>query len=170
MITDLFTIHDKKVLFSRLINEHNHANNIWRFSSKEAYDLATLELEPGYAKHCMKVINKLLPYMRDGMNYHDAKEKYENEYMKKHPVQTNQNTTLPLPPNVANPIVQKALYETRRVVNAILKAYGMPEIIRIELVRDLKTSKEHRKKVSSVVKWRPEKSPPMYSCHASKPL
>lgn len=147
LITDLLTIHDKKALFRRLINEHNHANNPWRFSSEEAYNLATLELEPGYAKHCLKVINKLLLYMRDGKSYHDAKENYKNENMKKYSIQINQNTILPLPPNVANPIVQKALYETRRVVNAILKTYGMPQIIRIELARDLKVSKEHRQKI-----------------------
>lgn len=145
LITDLLTIHDKKTLFSRLINEYNRANNPWLFSSEEAYALATLELEPGYAKHCLKVISKLLPFMRNGMNYHDACQ--EAGYLRKDQIAVKQQASLPTPPNVANPIVQKALFEARRVVNAIIKTHGRPQLIRIELARDLKSSKEHRKKI-----------------------
>lgn len=143
LVTDLLTIHDKKALFSRLINEFNLERNPWKFSNEEAYTLATLELEPGYAKHCLKVIRKLLPFMRNGMNYHDACQ--EAGYLRKDQIAVKQQASLPTPPNVANPIVQKALFEARRVVNAILKTYGMPQIIRIELAREIKASKDHRK-------------------------
>ncbi|MBI5748289.1 MAG: type II CRISPR RNA-guided endonuclease Cas9 [Nitrospinae bacterium] len=145
LITDILTIHDKRALFSRLINEHNRENNPWRFSREDAYALATLELEAGYVKHCLKVINKLLPFMREGMNYHDACQKAG--YLRKDQITVKQQASLPSPPNVANPIVQKALFETRRVVNSIFKIYGRPQIIRIELARDLKSSKDHRKKI-----------------------
>jgi CRISPR-associated endonuclease Csn1 len=145
LITDLLTIHDKKALFSRLINERNRKNNPWRFSSEESYALATLELEAGYVKHCLKVINKLLPFMKDGLNYHDACQKAG--YLRKDQISIQQKPSLSLPPNVANPIVQKALFETRRVVNTILRVYGRPQAIRIELARDLKSSKKHRQKI-----------------------
>lgn len=145
LITDILTIHDKKALFSRLINEFNLERNPWKFNSEEAYALATLELEPGYVKHCFKVINKLLSYMREGMNYHDACQ--EAGYLRRDQITVKQQASLPTPPNVANPIVQKALFEARHVVNAILKTYGMPQIIRIELAREMKASKDHRKKI-----------------------
>ncbi|MBI2559764.1 MAG: type II CRISPR RNA-guided endonuclease Cas9 [Planctomycetes bacterium] len=145
LIEDLLTIQDKKALFERLINQHNRKGNRWTFSSEEAYTLATLELEKGYVKHCLKVINKLLPDMRKGMNYHDACQK--TGYLRKDQIPIIQTPELPSPPYVANPIVQKALYETRRVVNTILKVYGRPNSIRIELAREMKASKKHREKI-----------------------
>ena len=51
-------------------------------------------------------------------------------------------------PNVANPIVQKALYEVRRVANSIIKRYGKPAIIRIEMAREMKSSKNHRREIA----------------------
>jgi CRISPR-associated endonuclease Csn1 len=48
---------------------------------------------------------------------------------------------------VRNPIVQRALSETRKVVNAILRRYGKPDKIRIELARDLKKNAKQREAV-----------------------
>ncbi len=46
--------------------------------------------------------------------------------------------------NLRNPLVERAIYQLRRVVNAIIKKYGKPALIRIELARDLKSSKKQR--------------------------
>lgn len=51
------------------------------------------------------------------------------------------------PKNVRNPIVQQALYEVRTIVNAIIDEYGRPNEIRVELGRDLKSSKKHREQM-----------------------
>lgn len=44
---------------------------------------------------------------------------------------------LGIPPEIPNPIVQKALFEVRRLVNGIIAEYGKPDAIRIEMARDL---------------------------------
>ncbi|MFZ6051189.1 type II CRISPR RNA-guided endonuclease Cas9 [Halocola ammonii] len=54
---------------------------------------------------------------------------------------------LPEPENVKNPIVMKALYELRKLYNAIVKEYGKPDQVNIELARDLKASKSERDKI-----------------------
>jgi len=51
---------------------------------------------------------------------------------------------LPEPPQIRNPVVRKALFETRRVVNAIVREYGLPTTIRIEMARDMKLSKKQK--------------------------
>lgn len=51
---------------------------------------------------------------------------------------------LPEPENVRNPIVQQALFEIRKLVNQLIKEYGKPDIIRVELARELKSSKNER--------------------------
>lgn len=45
---------------------------------------------------------------------------------------------------IKNPIVIKALFEVRKLVNELITTYGKPDEIKIELARDLKTSKKNR--------------------------
>jgi CRISPR-associated endonuclease Csn1 len=48
---------------------------------------------------------------------------------------------------VRNPVVIQALFELRKVVNAVIEKYGKPDVIKIELARDLKMSKDKRREV-----------------------
>ncbi|GHT22225.1 hypothetical protein FACS189419_04460 [Planctomycetales bacterium] len=51
---------------------------------------------------------------------------------------------------INNPVVRRIVNETRLLVNAIIKEYGRPDKIHIELARDAKNSKEKRKDISDV--------------------
>ncbi|HHT9159438.1 MAG TPA: type II CRISPR RNA-guided endonuclease Cas9, partial [Candidatus Brocadiaceae bacterium] len=143
LVNDLLNIHDKVALFNRLRNHYRLPPQRcpWQFSDQQAFELATLELPAGYMGHCFEVITELLKHFRDGLNYSEAKKeaKLTNQ------LESSQPKHLGEPPNIANPIVQKALYEIRRVVNAIIEKQGCkPRIIRIEMARDMKASKAHR--------------------------
>lgn len=143
MVNDLLNIHDKVALFNRLRNHFQLPPHRcpWQFSDQQAFELVTLELPSGYMGHCHEVIVELLKHLEQGMVYSDAKEKAEFNNRS----QSAQPQYLEAPPNIANPIVQKALYETRRVVNALIEKYGTkPKRIRIEMARDMKASKAHR--------------------------
>lgn len=54
---------------------------------------------------------------------------------------------LPKPDNVRNPIVQQALFEVRKVINQLIGKYGKPDEIKVELARELKSSKSHRERI-----------------------
>lgn len=54
---------------------------------------------------------------------------------------------LPEPENLRNPIVQQALFELRKVVNDIIKEYGKPDAIKVELARELKMPKKMRDRI-----------------------
>ena len=146
LVKDLLEITNKKELYEHLVNT-------WNFSEGqdgEAYKLAVMELEPGYMKHCSVVIRKLLPHLRRGMTYYDAckEEGYISGENGENTGKGNKDLIGPNDiPNIANPIVQKALFEVRRVVNAVISKYGQPSEIRIELTRDLKASKKRRAKI-----------------------
>lgn len=45
---------------------------------------------------------------------------------------------------IKNPAVMQALFEVRKVVNAIIKEYGTPDQINVEIARELKASAERR--------------------------
>ena len=148
LVEDLLTVHDKEALFNRLTNKYKP---FWTkkdgsplFTEEQALDLARAELETGYTNHCLKVIKKLLPRLRKGENYHDAC--MGSDFLKK----TNQKKDiekLESPPVIANPIVQKALHEIRRLVNSVIREYGKPQEVRVELSRDMRASKEQRRKI-----------------------
>lgn len=153
LVEDLLTIHDKKALYDRL-GQH------WKFApyqrgadpEKGALGLAMNEkLDSGYGRHSLKAVNKLLPHLRrDGMTYYDAMEQIgHRESITKGIGKTEEDFLLDVKDvlNIANPIVQKALYEIRRVVNSIVKRYGKPAIIRMEMAREMKSSKSHRSEI-----------------------
>lgn len=47
-----------------------------------------------------------------------------------------------------NPVVCRGLTELRKVVNALIRQYGKPQLVRIELARDLKRSRKQRERIS----------------------
>ena len=147
LVGDLVNIENKVALFNRLTNHYGlpESRNPWRFLVDEAFALVTLDLEEGYIKHCSHVVTKLLPAMRGGAMYPDAVQ--AARYLRR-----DQKVNAGLPklapaPEIANPVVQKALFETRRVVNAAIEKYGKPTIVRLEMARDMKASKKHREEM-----------------------
>ncbi len=127
LVEDLLTIQKKSVLKKRLVTH-------WCIDKKIAIDLCMLEFEPGHSNHSTKAINKLLPYLNQGQRYDEARVSAGYGYKIK---DVKVVERLGKPPEIANPIVQKALYELRRLINAIIAEYGKPDIIRIEMARDL---------------------------------
>ncbi len=65
---------------------------------------------------------------------------------------------LPEPDDLRNPLVQQAMFELRRAVNAIIETYGKPDSIRVELVRDLKLPKKRRQQITRDIREAEEKA------------
>lgn len=135
MVEDLLSIRKKSALKTRLINH-------WGLSGEDAVHLCMVELEPEYGNVSLKAIRKLLPFLEEGKIYSDARvsagygyEKTVDEVARK----------LGRPPELPNPIVNKALHELKRVVNALIAEYGKPDVIRIEMARDLEMNTKRYK-------------------------
>lgn len=127
LVEDLLTITKKSVLKNRLVNH-------WGFSPNIAVQLCLLEFEPGHGNLSLKAINKLLPFLQKGQIYSDARVSAGYGYEANDIAPTDK---LGIPPELPNPIVQKALHELRRLINAIIAEYGKPDAIRVEMARDL---------------------------------
>lgn len=138
LITDMLTID----------NEHGFLNRMtshWHFDTYTAEKLATTELDPGYARLSRKAINKIIPHLETGMTYDKACAAVGYDHSK--PNQSVARGRLGAPPYLRNPVVQKALYETRKIVNAILHKYGKPATIRVEMARDMKLTKRQKEEM-----------------------
>ncbi|OFZ67581.1 MAG: type II CRISPR RNA-guided endonuclease Cas9 [Betaproteobacteria bacterium RBG_16_56_24] len=138
LVTDLLTI-DNTDGFLKRMKTH------WEFDDATAEVIAKIELEPGYARLSAKAMRAILPYLEQGMIYSDACK--AAGYDHSNPNQRTITDKLGLPSNVRNPVVQKALFETRKVVNAIVRKYGKPAVIRVEMARDMKLSKRQKEEL-----------------------
>ena len=158
-IDDCLSIHKDATLYLRLKKR-------WDFTPAEAFQFIKLDLHKrGYANLSLKAINKILPFMREGKNYHDACQ--EAGYQREDQKEIKVVEKLPYLPDATpridkktgkkeklysgprNPVVTKAINEIRKVVNAIIEKHGKPNIIRLEMARDLKNSK---KEISKIIK------------------
>ncbi len=135
LVEDILTINKKSVLKKRLIN-------YWDINVDTAVQICMLEFEPGHSNLSVKAINKLLPFLEKGQIYSEARKSagygYEQEQIKT-------TDRLGRPPETANPIVNKALHEVRRLINSFIKKYGKPDYIRIEMARDLEMNTKRYK-------------------------
>lgn len=138
LVTDLLTIDNTNGFLKRM-KMH------WNFNDAAAESLAKIELEPGYARLSAKAMRAILHYLEQGMIYSDACK--AAGYDHSNPNQRTITDKLSLPSNVRNPVVQKALFETRKVVNAIVQKYGKPAVIRVEMARDMKLSKRQKEEL-----------------------
>ncbi|NMM63709.1 type II CRISPR RNA-guided endonuclease Cas9 [Clostridium sp. P21] len=95
----------------------------------------------------IEAIEKILPFMKEGYQYNEACEKagynfkalYEGIKSKKLPVIEIDE--------IVNPVVNRALAQTRKVINSVIDRYGSPIRINIELARDLAKNFKDRKAI-----------------------
>ena len=121
--------------------------------------LASVTFVPDYGSLSTKAIRKILPYMKDGNEYslacqyagyrHSAKSLTKEELDNK----TYKEFLESIPKNsLRNPIVEKILNQMVNVVNEIIRTYGKPDEIRIEMARELKKSAKERKEMSDAIR------------------
>jgi len=118
--------------------------NKWALNEDQAVQFSQVNLEDGYLRISLRAIRKLLPYMIQGQTYPEAVKAVYGEFHVRVPV----TDYLPMIDNsfmeLTNPVVKKCLVEARKAVNALIKEYGKPAEIHIELARDIKSSKAQR--------------------------
>ncbi len=121
------------------------------FSEETAYELSKVRLEPDYGSLSRKAINKLLPLMKEKrIPFASARKELYGDELKERAAGKSVDLLESVEKAlgaVRNPTVTRALTETRKVVNAIIRRYGKPEFIRVELARDLKKGRKEREAI-----------------------
>lgn len=112
---------------------------------------AVLVKEKPQADYCalsLVAINKLMPLMLGGKSFKEAETEVYGSRFSGLPVHDILPPVQDALPTLRNPAVERALTELRKVVNAIVRAYGKPYEIRIELARELKKPRQERVKAT----------------------
>lgn len=105
--------------------------------------LAKFHLPEGYMAYSRKAVEQILPRMEQGeVEYYAIKNAglrgKETATRDKLLAQDLHDLDLP------NPVVKRALFELRKVVNAIAREYGRPERIIVEMAREMHGGKDAR--------------------------
>ena len=95
-----------------------------------------------------KALKGILPHMENGHRYDQAAGLAGYNHSK--PEGTSVRTPRLPSPNrnsIRNPVVFRALNQARKLVNAIVEAYGPPTAVNIELARDLSKPYDERRRI-----------------------
>jgi CRISPR-associated endonuclease Csn1 len=108
--------------------------------------LPEITLPDGYVKFCEKVLDKILPFMRKGLQYYDA---VKNARFK---ISWAALDKLSMPDRehgfyITNPNVSTVLFQVHKLVNRLIAEIGKPERIVVEFTREIKADKERRQNI-----------------------
>ena len=136
---DLGSITKEDTLKKRL-------RNYWKVPEDKIDDIAGISLPDQHCAFSQKALLELLPDLEAGI---DLSTKLKLD----HPVTAGTEfSMLPLFDDsgidLRNPVVHRVMTELRRLTNAIISRWGKPDIIRIELARDLKANNREREKIT----------------------
>lgn len=138
--TDIVLIKSKENLAKKL-------QNYSALSKEQVEALSNLN----FAKHIdlsLKALDKILPFMREGLSYDEAVKKVGLQEHRKY--KQKGEFLIPLKeyePYLANPVVARALSEYRKVLNALLRKYGNVHKIHLEFTREAGKNYDERKKI-----------------------
>ena len=129
------------------------------FEKEYATILSNVSLALDYGSLSAKAIRIILPHMMKGYEYSEAckmagynhsarsltKEELANKEYKSRLDIIKRNS-------LRNPVVEKILNQMINVINEIIKTYGKPDEIRIEMARELKKSQEERELLDAAIR------------------
>ena len=128
------------------------------FDKESATLLAGVVFSDDYGSLSSKAIRKILPHLKDGLDYSVACEyagyRHSKSSLTKEEIENKElKDKLELLPrnSLRNPVVEKILNQMVNVVNAIIDEYGKPDEIRIELARELKKSAKEREEMTKSI-------------------
>lgn len=104
-------------------------------------------LPPGYCSLSLKAMRAVIPLLEQGCSVQEARQQAGFDIVRRTPVHgflPPVKECVPHGLDVRNPAVIRALTEVRKVVNAVIRKWGKPRSIHIELARDLKKNRKER--------------------------
>lgn len=131
-------------------SKENLAKKLQNYSALSKEQVEVLS-NLNFAKHIdlsFKALDKILPFMREGLRYDEAVKKAGLQEHRKH--KQKGEFLIPLKdyePYLANPVVARALSEYRKVLNALLRKYGNVHKIHLEFTREAGKNYDERKKI-----------------------
>ena len=136
-------------------------------SDAQATKIETLKLPSGWVPYSAEALEAMLPHLEDGVRFGALINGPDWEEWRAETFPGREQPTgevfdrLPSPvdreerehiANLRNPTVARARNELRKVVNNLIDLYGKPDLVRIEVARDVGNSKRQREEKASGIR------------------
>lgn len=146
-IAEICTKYKSENLFRSAIAESKIIDG--RLDEETIEKLSKIDMK-GYGHLSLHVLREILPYLEEGMVYSDAMQKAghnhsEHNFEKQKYLGTKE--VYDAIGGVTSPVAKRALSQTVKVIDAVIRQYGSPYAINIELARDMSMSKDERDKL-----------------------
>lgn len=146
-IAEICTKYKSENLFRSAIAESKIIDG--RLDEETIEKLSKIDMK-GYGHLSLHVLREILPYLEEGMVYSDAMQKAghnhsEHNFEKQKYLGTKE--VYDAIGGVTSPVVKRALSQTVKVIDAVIRQYGSPYAINIELARDMSMTKDERDKL-----------------------
>lgn len=95
----------------------------------------------------IKAMKKIMPHLQEGLTYDKAVNLVYEDFRGK--VVNNKKTKLSLNDieEITNPVVRRGVSQAIKVINAIVQKYGKPDMVNVEVARELSKNFSERKKM-----------------------
>ncbi len=115
----------------------------------ELYHPALLPLSfSKFGSLSLQAMRKLMPLLEQGMRYDEACKQIYGDHRGLHSDQRKAKLSIcDLEDEITNPVVRRAVSQTIKVVNAVVRTYGPPDVVRVELAREMSRNFDERKKM-----------------------
>lgn len=146
-IAEICTKYKSENLFRNAIAESKIIDG--RLDEETIEKLSKIDMK-GYGHLSLHVLREILPYLEEGMVYSDAMQKAghnhsEHNFEKQKFLGTKE--VYDAIGGVTSHVVKRALSQTVKVIDAVIRQYGSPYAINIELARDMSMTKDERDKL-----------------------
>lgn len=146
-IAEICTKYKSENLFRNAIAESKIIDG--RLDEETIEKLSKIDMK-GYGHLSLHVLREILPYLEEGMVYSDAMQKAghnhsEHNFEKQKFLGTKE--VYDAIGGVTSLVVKRALSQTVKVIDAVIRQYGSPYAINIELARDMSMTKDERDKL-----------------------
>ncbi|WP_372723218.1 type II CRISPR RNA-guided endonuclease Cas9 [Novipirellula sp.] len=133
-------------------------------TAQQADAALNVDLPVGYIMLSRIAIDRLMPHLERGLIYQSQSDPKRSAlhaagYLRRDELQRRLFDSLPdftrVSPadcrigDLPNPVVKRALFELRKVVNAIIREYGKPDEVHVEMARSLQMGREKRKEYNT---------------------
>ncbi|MEZ5814223.1 MAG: type II CRISPR RNA-guided endonuclease Cas9 [Alphaproteobacteria bacterium] len=126
-IARILSFYEDKKQVDELLSVHNLTETEKQNLCKITNFSKTVDLS-------LKAIRKILPYLQEGLRYDEARKQVWGHHGLS---ECKAHALVPPFDDIRNPVVNRALAQTRKVINACIRKYGKPDTIIVELARDI---------------------------------
>ena len=144
-IAEICTKYKSESLFINAIKESKIING--RLDEETINRLSGIDLS-GYGHLSLKALREINRFLKDGDNYSTACERAGHDHSRFVTTRTlylgkNEEVRREIE-EITSPVVKRAISQTIKVIDAIVRRYGSPLAVNIELAREMSQTKQER--------------------------